>query len=61
MGAMAADRDTLLGLLATLDRADAAANDILALDAGTDVDALAEAIGKMIEEMRASVEQLLRS
>jgi hypothetical protein len=53
--------DKLLVLLASADQAEAAVSQILALDAGEDVDALAESLAITIDEMRIAVQELLRS
>jgi hypothetical protein len=58
---MMADRAKLLGLLSRLDRAEAATNDVLKLDAGADADRLAELLGILIQEMRTTVDEMLGS
>jgi hypothetical protein len=50
----------LLRILAQLDQADAAASAILTSNAGTDIDALAETLGKLIEEMETNLAQLIQ-
>jgi hypothetical protein len=47
------DRTRLVGLL---DQTEAAANELLALDAGDDVDRLAERVTNLSVQMRASLE-----
>ena len=49
----------LLSLLSSLDQSDTAATQLLRLDAGPSVDALAEVVSKAIEDMRTVVQKML--
>lgn len=57
---MTPNRDELLSILSTLEQAESASNRMIMLDAGAPVDALAELLGKAIEDMRSAVQELLR-
>jgi hypothetical protein len=57
---MTPHRAELLSILSALEQAEAAANGLITLDAGAHVDALAEVLGKAIEDVRTTVQGLLR-
>ena len=56
---MRPNRNELLVIISKLEQAETAADALLRLDAGPSVDALAEVLGKSIEDMRTIVLDML--
>lgn len=56
---MTPHRTELLSILSSLEQAETVATQLLRLDAGPPVDALAEMLGSTVEEMRSIVQELL--
>jgi hypothetical protein len=56
---MTPNRTKLLSILNGLEQAETATNKLITLDVGEPVDALAEVLGGLVEEMRSVVQELL--
>jgi hypothetical protein len=56
---MTPHRAQLLSILSSLEQAETVSTQLLRLDAGPPIDSLAEVLGKVIEDTRKVVQQLL--